>query len=216
MNEKTLELPIDSLDNLTLEDLQEKLKLAKDGLDELAVRENNSEFYDKELKDSFLDAVERFSKNRELLKVYLESVGIDYDAAEENYNKYIDFRNNQFGLAKKEFSSISAVITGIEQAKREKNIQQTKNEEMEKFNKDKKELADVLYEMLNEIYKQIPQEAKEAGMDDEAALNKYLPQLTMSASTIEEYIRRIEETQAPFQLSAVKRDLEDRRLLKKI
>jgi hypothetical protein len=215
MNENYLELPKDSLDSLSLEELQKKMKLAKDGLDELAVRENNSEFYDKELKDSFMNALGRFSNDKELLVAYLESVGIDYDAARENYNKYIDFRNNEFASAKKEFSLISAAIARIEQAEREENRQQAQNEEIVKFDKDKKDLADTLYGVLVGIYAQIPKEAKDAGMDEKVALEKYLPRLVLDADTIERYIERVEEAQAPFQLTAIKREIEGQQLLKK-
>jgi len=215
MNENSFESPINTLDNISAEELREKLKLAKDKLDDLAVRENKSEFYDRELKDSFADAINRFSENKELLMIYLESVEIDYDKAVENFKKYIDFKNNEFGLAKKEVSLISTAINRIEQAKMEKINQQAENKEMEKFNRDKNDLANTLYEMLSEIYAQIPEEARAVGMDEEVALKKYLPQLTFKASEIEEYIGRIEETQLPFQLIAIKKELENRRLLKK-
>jgi predicted secreted protein len=83
-----------------------------------------------------------------------------------------------------------------------------KEEERErKFNEEKDALTNSLYEALDGIHSQIPQEAKDVGMTTEMALKQYLPKLERKASKIEYWIERVEKSINMSELSFLKKQI---------
>ncbi len=189
------------------EQFLEDLKLAKDKLE--VVIATQYDFYSKEMYDIYAAMVRVTPTARE---IYVSSLGFNYSTVIENYHKYENFRQEHLKPAEQEVMTIENKIRTIDINKRRE--EQLSNEivRKEKFEKDKEKLSNDLYEALDSIHSQIPQEAKDAGLTIENALKVYLPGLVSKATDIEYYIGRLEEASVPLHLERIQDEIKDRRL----
>lgn len=193
--------------------LEEGLRLAEEKREQISARA--PEFYDKEMYDLYVSSATRFGAGSDRQIFYINTSGVKYKEALENYKKFEAFQNEQLGPINRDIHTIAGEITKIknkEAAAREKQLQL---ESEKKFQTEKKELEDALYQELDAIHAKIPQEAHDVGMSTEIALETYLPELVGRAQRIEVYIERVENAVIPYDLSYIKKDLEGSDIFKK-
>jgi hypothetical protein len=186
------------------EELEQQLEVAKQERD--AVREQASDFYDEEDALFYTKVVSPMAK--EIQPVYIRSVGKDAAALTDNYKKYELFRTEKLKPAEEKVREAELKLWKI---KNEEGIAQT-NKKMEedaaRFQEEKQVLEDRLYVALDAIHAQLPDEARDSGMNTYAAIVKYLPRSIEQAASIEHYIGEIQKIKEPYELAWLKKDMQ--------
>ncbi len=193
--EKQLE-NISSIQEKThIEQLQEQLVILSEQYDNL--QEHKSDYFD-------ADLLELYNKVRGMMpearSLYIKSVGEDVNNVLENYKKHEDFVGQLLFINGKK-SAITREIRGI-------NDKEEEDKREKEFNSEKDTLITSLYEALDAIHSQIPQEAKDVGMTTEIAIKQYLPQLERKATQIEYWIGEAEKSKRVSDLTFLKREME--------
>lgn len=206
MINNSFESVTDDQENFSKEQWQNKLELIKKKREQLLAQA--SDFYDQELYDLYVSTSLRFGADSDAQRLYINSGGNDYEAALQNYKQFVDFQHEQLEPIDKEIRAIVAEINIIRNKEARDKNRQIETEAEEKFQTDKKELVDALYEALDAIHSQIPEEAHEIRMTTEAALKTYLPELVYRAERIERSIKKAEDVRIPYDIANIKRELE--------
>ncbi len=180
--------------------LEEQLAKAKSAYDNFM--ETESEAYDKELSDLYLSTAGMDENARTL---YLGVRGVNQQQLIENSEKRKNFLEEAAVLGR-EVRSLSQQIRQFEQ-------EEQKKQEKKSFSEAKDALSNSLYEALDVIHSQIPQEAKDVGMTTEMAMKQYLPGLQSKASKIEHYINSVDEVLDFRDLEYIKKIIEQENIL---
>ncbi len=172
---------------------------------------NNPDLFDKKKLEVFNNTIGNISP--EMLEIYFRSIGYDYDDLVDNHKKFKKFEAEQLDPVNEEISktrkSLGQVYGRINEAERARKAQ----EEKEAFKSEKLALINKLYEQLDKIHAQIPQEAHDVGMTTKAAFETYAPRLGWKASEIERWINEVEETELPFHLKRVRESIDRDKVL---
>jgi Xaa-Pro aminopeptidase len=179
---------------------------------QLADMQNRAgEFYDVELCRVFEEAIKDFDSDFEAIRLYLNSIGKNYDQAEENLDKKILFDRTYIRPIKKEIQEIENSLRAIKnkeyRLQQEQLEKEREQKEAENFNREKGELEERLFGALDAIHSKIPQEAKDLAMTTESALKVYLPDLVDRANLLEGYLNQIQEVKNQYELDRLKKDL---------
>lgn len=206
MRNNPIETGINFSESLSQEQLKEKLSVARERYNQLL--ERAPEFYNQELYDLYVLTAQQAGGDLKIQTLLLDSEEGGHEAALQNYNRFKDFKSQQLGPIEMEIRDINSKIRGIENIASNDRIKQKEKEEEEKFQAEKNELADSLYEALDSIHSKIPKEAAEVGMNSTVALKTYLPELVYKAEVLEGYIRRVEEARVSSEIARIKKSLE--------
>jgi hypothetical protein len=109
---------------------------------------------------------------------------------------------------------LSGEVWSLSRQIAEINQKENKILEQNKFSEEKENLSNALYEALDAIHSQIPQEAKDVGMKTEVALKQYLPKLEYKASQIESYINSVDSALDLDDLEYIKKGIAAQEILK--
>jgi hypothetical protein len=214
MNNNLFEKNIIPQESLSKEELVSKLEIVEEKYIQLLAAEKKSEFYDKELCDSFLALKRNLGPTTpEILELYIGSAGGNYPEMLANYNKQREFESTVLKPVRDEMFAIESEINKIDRQELENNKALERKKAQEKFQIDKDEVEVSLYEALNKIHLEIPQEAHEVGMKTDVALKTYKPELVEVANQLEWYIGRLNEVIMPRQLDDFKERLKRDRLV---
>lgn len=214
MKTTLFEQQTNSLENVSLEQLQEKLATAEQNKEHCL--ETVDDFYNKEMLEVLADASQRFGSDSDAMALYINSSGDDYNAVIKNYEDFKDFKENKLKPIEQEISIIGREINRRKLKERESQYQNEILKEKESFNLAKEKLSDYLYDLLDNIYKQIPKEAAESGMNTQIALETYLPESVSKVRIIEECIAKIDRAAIPYDLTNLKRYMDGWDFLRKI
>lgn len=206
MKDNIFESAASNQETFSKEQWQEKLQSAKEKYQQVLAQA--SDFYDEELCEVYKSSALQFGADSDAQRIYINLSGDNYDEAVKNYKQFRDFQREQLGPIDKEISDISAEINKIRNKEADERERQTRLDKEEKFQAEKKELINALYEALDVIHSQIPDEAQKVGMTAEMALKTYLPELSYKAERIEGYIKRAEEVRTYYDINNLKRNLE--------
>ncbi len=215
MNQPTETFPQGGERPKTEEELVQLLAEAQARLEE--TEKQASQFYDVELEKTFDEAREHFKDNSEALNLYLRSIDIDDEKAEENASKKLAFEKDHLLPIKKETQTFERDIRLLKNAAYRSEQEQLEKERREKeqalFLQEKQALEEKLFAALDAIHQQIPQEARDAGMTTEAALKVYLsPLLIDRAHTLERLLNELDTVDTPFSLTRFKKDMDFREI----
>lgn len=208
----------EELKKLTLD--LEKVKAEKDKFLE---KEGCSD-YNKDKINLFVEILHRFSGNAEMMKLYLSSIGEDYDLLLLNNEKFTKFKEKSkpFDL---EIKKISSNIFNIERENKRDEIIKEELEEKKSFEKEKNDLMDVLYRKIEDIEKEVLEKinknkdaknAIDSGMNIKDVLNKFLRSEIFRSDKIEDaeyFIKRIEQSLDRYDFDKVKDAIKDTRWL---
>ena len=209
MNQINETFPQNNEQPKTQEELEVLLEEAKTRLS--SEEKRAGEFYNIELYQVFEEAIKNFNSDSEVIRVYLDSIGKDYDQAEENLDKKMLFDRTYIRPIKKEIQEIENFLRAIKnkeyRLQQEQLEKESEQKEEEAFNKEKQQLETKLYEALSKIHDQIPKEAEDMGMTTESAMKVYLPDLVDHAHRLESLINQLSEARNSYELTLFKKDL---------
>jgi hypothetical protein len=160
--------------------LEKQLVIAKANYD--AFMETESEAYDKEVAGIYPALMGMDSITQRL---FLSTKDLTLNQVVENNEKRKVFMDQARTLSS-EVRNISKQIDEITN-------NEQRAEKKQQFKDKKEELSSKLYEALDAIHSQIPQEAKDVGMTTEMAIKQYLPKLQYEAIYIEHYINAVDK-----------------------
>jgi hypothetical protein len=151
----------------------------------------------------------------EMVEIYVRSLGYKLEDLIDNHENYRKFEIEKLAPINEKISEVNTKLRTINfkiaEAERERKAQ----EEKEAFEAAKNELITGLYEGLEKIHGQIPQEAHDSGMTTENALETYLPNLVYKAQLIESYINRADDVYDSLTLRRLRDEIEQRAVLSK-
>ena len=148
------------------------------------------EFYDIELYELGTKARQVDPK---LVGLFLQASGSSTDQMLANVDKYRAFKKEQLGPIEKEIWDIKEKIRHIDTAKQKAEKAQREEVAQHAYQKEKDALEEKLFNALDAIHSQIPQEARDVGMTTQAAMEAYLPKLVYDADRIEYYMAQLEK-----------------------
>lgn len=124
--------------------------------------------------------------------MYLNSIQDGADLL-SNYINFKDFKENKLSPLEQEIREVEAKLRIIRKEEEEEQNLIRDIEIEEQFEKSRKNLVDQLYQDLDQVHKQIPEEAQAVGMSTKMAIETYLPELVTRTKLLEHLIAMAEK-----------------------
>lgn len=206
MKQPSFEAQANVQETLSKESLSEKLSSLYEQRGSLFKKA--SKYYDKGKVFRFEEVSRNFRGSSERINLYFNSIEDGADIL-DNYAKFKSFKEEKILPLDKEIEELEKKLRIIRNEEREEEEVTRSIEREEQFKKEKDEIINSLYQQLDEIHKQIPEEAQAVGMSAEMAIETYLPELASDARRLEHLIGKVEKSQSPFDFDfqIIKRDL---------
>jgi mevalonate kinase len=166
------------------------------------------EFYDLELYEFSKKVIEI---EPQLQQAYIEVHGHTSDELFANIEKYKEFKNSYIKPIDQEIWGIKQKIHRVKETEREVEKQQAQEQVMQLYQQERDILEEKLFNALEEIHSQIPQEARDVGMTTSVAMQTYLPNLVHKAHQIEYYMKLLEKVEDERDLKRLQDQIERER-----
>lgn len=206
MKEPIFKLQQNKQENLSNENLSDKLELLYEKRKALS----NEIFkrYDRKKMASYIQVLNHFRGDEDRVSIYFNSMEEGADIV-DNYLKIKNFKENKIFPLEKDIKEAEEKLRIIRHEKREEEEVIRDIETEEKFKEEKNNFIGGLYEDLDKLHQQIPEEAKEVGMSAEIAIETYLPELAGKAKLLEYFIGEAEKAKYSFDLENIKRRMKN-------